>query len=869
MVPADWTNGNGTGLFSDPLNWNPSAFPNNGGGTNYTATINTGNSITDNVSLDASATVNSLTLGSSATLATANTAPGLTLGDASAGGTVLTNGGTINFNQGSTLTLELSALGATAVNSSGGNINITNSSVLQLNNTNAGASTLTNDGNIRLGDALTPATLSLNDGGTGSTFTLSGAGTLTLSDNAGNSISGLFGTELLINDTNHAIQGAGAIGNLSFTNNGTLSATGTNALVIDTAASFAFTNGGGMFVNDGSALTFQNTSPGGCGCQNLLTNNGTISVGGTGAGGTLSFNDGGAGNTFVLTGSGSVTLSGGPATNISGVSGAESLVIDTNQSVSGGGTISNFANFTNKGTLTASGNLVIDKGSIGRVTNSTSGNINVNDGWTLLIKDTNSASSTTSKIRNDGNINVGGTGAGGTLAFNDGGLGKTFVLTGSGNIYLSGANSSIVGITGDEKLTIGPSQWVQGTGTIASSIAGLTNNGTIEANGSLVVNATLLNFDATTHTLTSGQYFADTNSTLQLSGVNSIQTVYNAGVGVQAGGLITGNGTTNALANLTNIVASGSGGGVFGGVGFAGAVFRGATQTITPVGGVFTNKATLVDGGAGQAIAEFLVREGANVTVQGNVVNTSTDTMTSTAGFTEALVTVDGTGSQLTVNGNFANSQSSTLPGADFATVTLSNGGNLTINGTFTQTGDGATLEIGNGSTLTATAVDLEGGWLVGTGTIVGDLINNNGVINPGDPGTLTVEGDFSQGQNGLLILDFSSGDPATGFDNLSITGNANVDGTLEVDLLNGFTPTLGETFVILNFAGTLSGDFATLNFPTFNGLTFEEIINGHDITLVVTDAATPEPATFAPAIAGLLALGYAARRKRKRSCSR
>ena len=53
--------------------------------------------------------------------------------------------------------------------------------------------------------------------------------------------------------------------------------------------------------------------------------------------------------------------------------------------------------------------------------------------------------------------------------------------------------------------------------------------------------------------------------------------------------------------------------------------------------------------------------------------------------------------------------------------------------------------------------------------------------------------------------------------DQLLISGNASLDGTLDVSLTGGFTPGAGNTFHILSFTG-LTGKFATLDLPTLAG---------------------------------------------------
>lgn len=65
--------------------------------------------------------------------------------------------------------------------------------------------------------------------------------------------------------------------------------------------------------------------------------------------------------------------------------------------------------------------------------------------------------------------------------------------------------------------------------------------------------------------------------------------------------------------------------------------------------------------------------------------------------------------------------------------------------------------------------------------------------------------------------------------------GTATVAGTLNISLINGFIPNLGTTdFTILN-ATLIAGMFATVNFPTIAGVTWEIIYT--DPTKVIVRA--------------------------------
>jgi hypothetical protein len=90
----------------------------------------------------------------------------------------------------------------------------------------------------------------------------------------------------------------------------------------------------------------------------------------------------------------------------------------------------------------------------------------------------------------------------------------------------------------------------------------------------------------------------------------------------------------------------------------------------------------------------------------------------------------------------------------------------------------------------------------------------------------------------------------------LDITKAASLNGTLNVTLVNGFTPTVGNTFTILDYLSA-SGMFTTTNLPTVTGdhwvLTYGakslvlELESGPGAMVVVDDltsASSPSPAT-------------------------
>ena len=174
--------------------------------------------------------------------------------------------------------------------------------------------------------------------------------------------------------------------------------------------------------------------------------------------------------------------------------------------------------------------------------------------------------------------------------------------------------------------------------------------------------------------------------------------------------------------------------------------------------------------------------------------------------------------------------------------------GTLLVNGT--HTGGGA-YTVAAGATLG------------GTGSTSGAL-TVNGVVNPGTTGagTLTVNGNgtFANGSTALFQL---GGTTVGQFDKLSLTGTLAAGGTLDIDLINGFTPTAGNSFDLLDFT-TASGTFA-LSLPTLGGglsWNTSQLLTTGTISVAAAIGAVPEPAGAALALLGAAALIARARRR-------
>jgi Secretion system C-terminal sorting domain len=135
-------------------------------------------------------------------------------------------------------------------------------------------------------------------------------------------------------------------------------------------------------------------------------------------------------------------------------------------------------------------------------------------------------------------------------------------------------------------------------------------------------------------------------------------------------------------------------------------------------------------------------------------------------------------------------------------------------------------------------------GTLNGSGQIVGSLMNS-GTLSPGNsPGKFTIVGNYTATGSAIHQIEIAS---ATMYDTVSIandvsitSGNASLNGALNVSLLNGFIPSLGDTYKIFTFTSS-TGSFSSKNLPALpNGLVWSINYNPTDVSLKVIAGALP-----------------------------
>ncbi|MBK8267279.1 MAG: autotransporter outer membrane beta-barrel domain-containing protein [Planctomycetes bacterium] len=112
--------------------------------------------------------------------------------------------------------------------------------------------------------------------------------------------------------------------------------------------------------------------------------------------------------------------------------------------------------------------------------------------------------------------------------------------------------------------------------------------------------------------------------------------------------------------------------------------------------------------------------------------------------------------------------------------------------------------------------------------------------------GTLTIDGDVDLQEGSILRIDIASASEGQ-FDLLKITGNATVNGTLEVHFLSDFVPGPRQTIPILQVTGQTTGQFTEVNLIGLpEGFAGGRFVNG----AFVIDTP-PAAATVAPELCG------------------
>jgi autotransporter-associated beta strand protein len=777
----------------------------------------------------------------------AGTASNIVLNPNGGTSTNLTLGSTWNVNASASLLIDLSAAGTSTLTSSPTlTNNIIGLGVAVKDSTGAGFATVVGGKVVRLaGTALT--TNNSNTGTTGTDFTTTpsdptyvtgkltlvptgpnatnslainalSTGTLDLGG-AANVLSFVNGALLMTGASNYTIQN-GQVGADSTTT--TINQSGAGTLTI--SGTVGSTTGSLVTLGAGTiSLTGTNTYSGG-----TTIGGGVLQIGGSGSLGSGTY----AGAIGI---SGTLQISSSTAQTLSGIiGGAGTLLKDTSANT-----------LTLSGPNTFTGSLVIQTGTLsvtGATAITTAGSLTLGDstGVSNLADTLSYGPFTTGSfskpiiVVGTNQVNsispIGGATTGPTLS------GSITLINANVTITSAGSGTSFSGgITGSGNVIVSDNG-----GNMSISATPVNNSGTLTFTGA---GAGVENFGAAVGSNVTGIIFSNTGVSVVISGVLTVNsggttltdTVSVRGLTLQGG--ISGSGNLILKNNNTMI--------------------NGLTLSSASV----NNVGSITNSGTGNGSSDISAVIGTNVTgvfqnsVSSGLTLSGANTYTAPTTISAGTLTLIGSGS-------FAASSTITVGTANLSTAilnvsALSSGANFSAGGFTLATGQ--TLA-GHG-TVNATGVgfSVPSGTFISPGTSAGTLkINGNSVIAGTYSFELSTAGSPSATPGGS-----SPGVAHTNHDVISITGTANVTGTINITSLGvnpgdtGFVNSQNYSWKILTSSGALTG---TPTLGTVSGIDFTSLASGtfnlstdpNNVYLNFSATPTPEPT----AILGISALG-------------
>lgn len=272
---------------------------------------------------------------------------------------------------------------------------------------------------------------------------------------------------------------------------------------------------------------------------------------------------------------------------------------------------------------------------------------------------------------------------------------------------------------------------------------------------------------------------------------------------------------------------------------------------------------TLVNNGTG-------TWAGAIITGQGGAAIINNGTLTQNA---DTALQWGGSGAQSVFLNNATFTKANGTNASYFAGTFVTNAGTFIIqNGSvrlgtaYVQTAGATVLKT---NFLADGTVRIEGGTFTGGGDVTGQFYNN-GTASPGaSPGLITGTS-FTNVAAATLNMELGGTVGGVSYDQIRLTGNAGLSGTLNLSFVNGFTPVLSNAFTVLTFASR-SGTFGAITTPPNFG--FTPVYTTTNLTLIVTGLTNaplqiitaptnvtvwqPDPVTFTAAASGNTPLTY------------
>ncbi|HVT27951.1 MAG TPA: dockerin type I domain-containing protein [Lacipirellulaceae bacterium] len=221
--------------------------------------------------------------------------------------------------------------------------------------------------------------------------------------------------------------------------------------------------------------------------------------------------------------------------------------------------------------------------------------------------------------------------------------------------------------------------------------------------------------------------------------------------------------------------------------------WKAGTLNITRAGG-------LTIGAAGALGSEVLLNHNQHLQVDFGLSVQSGSTLFAASGIEAGSITVS-TGGQMFLGG----------ASQDFG-AGLTNQGDLVFTEATTANGP---VNNGGDGTITALADVTFNGLVVGDGSFFGPgTITFAGNFAPGaSPASVSFDSSVALGDHNALSIELGGTVAGNQFDRLVVGGNLAMGGSLDVSLIDSFSPAAGNSFDILDWS-TTSGSFASINLP-------------------------------------------------------
>jgi hypothetical protein len=359
----------------------------------------------------------------------------------------------------------------------------------------------------------------------------------------------------------------------------------------------------------------------------------------------------------------------------------------------------------------------------------------------------------------------------------------------------AGAGSTLINISFVNTGTVNAQAGTISLGGGGSSTNTLTTTG---ASATLEFAAGVFNLDAGTNVSGPGTILLNSSGTLNVNSALVIPgtTTFTFANGTLAGtGALTVNGTFNWSAGLMTGAASTTLNGPFNLSGLPG---------INNSRVLNTTNVTTWTAGSGQGLW----------TGTGSIINNSGTWNATVDG--GAIVNRYGGATNFNNSGTFkksagAGSTSVSTAFTNTGTVDAQSGTLNMSSSTYTQTA--GTTKLTGGAFSSTTNINIQGGTLAGSGTVTGPVIvSGTGVLSPGlSAGALNLAGTYAQTSPGSFNVELG-GLLGTQYDHADTTGAATLAGSLNVSLINAFSPAPGDSFTVMTYPSH-TGTF-TLNTP-------------------------------------------------------